>query len=126
MERGRKIWKWTFPYLLTTIYYLLGSVSSFAQITFERIYGGAADDEGRSVQQTVPDGGYIITGWTESFGAGSRDVYLVKTDSLGDTLWTRTYGGTKILVFLFKRPPKGDISSQEEQNPSVQVDGMST
>jgi hypothetical protein len=62
------------------------------QITFERIYGGALDDEGYSVQQTL-DGGYIISGYTESFGPGQRSVYLIKTDALGDTLWTKTYGG---------------------------------
>jgi hypothetical protein len=57
-----------------------------------RTYGGSRGDYGYSVQQTS-DGGYVIAGWTESFGAGAEDVYLVKTDSEGDTLWTRTYGG---------------------------------
>jgi hypothetical protein len=65
---------------------------SRAQTTFERAYGGIADDFGYSVQQTS-DGGYIVAGNTISFGAGSHDVYLVKTNSSGDTLWTRTYGG---------------------------------
>jgi hypothetical protein len=67
-------------------------VSSSAQTSFERTYGGAGNDAGSSVQQTS-DGGYIIAGWTTSFGAGSYDAYVVKTDSAGDTLWTRTYGG---------------------------------
>jgi hypothetical protein len=57
-----------------------------------RTYGGANNDFGESVQQTR-DGGYVITGWTQSFGAGNDDVYLIKTDAKGDTLWTRTYGG---------------------------------
>jgi len=60
---------------------------------WERTYGGSDDDYGESVAQTS-DGGYIIAGKTSSFGAGYSDVYLVKTDCDGDTLWTRTYGGS--------------------------------
>ena len=37
----------------------------------------------------------MITGYTRSFGAGDDDVYLVRTDGSGDTLWTRTFGGVK-------------------------------
>jgi hypothetical protein len=57
-----------------------------------RTYGGIYNDNGCSVQQTT-DGGYIIAGLTRSFGAGNADIYLIKTDSLGDTIWTKTYGG---------------------------------
>ncbi len=57
-----------------------------------RTYGGSSEDWDLSVQQTA-DGGYVLTGRTKSFGAGNYDVYLVKTNPLGDTLWTRTYGG---------------------------------
>ena len=57
-----------------------------------RTYGGEYKDEGYSVQQTF-DGGFIITGykWVEN---KQNDVYILKTDMNGDTLWTRTYGGT--------------------------------
>ncbi len=57
-----------------------------------RTYGGINGDNGYSVQQTS-DGGFIIVGTTSSYGAGSSDIYLIRTDSDGDTLWTRTYGG---------------------------------
>jgi hypothetical protein len=60
--------------------------------TWERTYGGAGVDEGRATEQTA-DGGYVITGATASFGAGQSDVYLIRTDALGETLWTKTFGG---------------------------------
>jgi len=55
-------------------------------------YGGEGYDYAQDVRQTN-DGGYIIAGHTSSFGAGSYDMYLVKTDALGHTQWTRSYGG---------------------------------
>ena len=58
-----------------------------------KTYGGTSHDYGRSVQQTT-DGGYIIAGNTTSFGAGGIDVYLIKTNANGDTIWTKTYSGT--------------------------------
>jgi hypothetical protein len=78
---------------MTLVFCLALVVHGFGQITFQKTYGGTIDDVGLSARQTT-DGGYIICGLTTSFGAGSRDVYLVKTDSIGDTLWTKTYGGT--------------------------------
>lgn len=57
-----------------------------------KTYGGRYDDVASSIQQTR-DGGYIAVGHTTSFTADQNpDVYLIKTDSKGDTLWTRTYG----------------------------------
>jgi hypothetical protein len=56
--------------------------------------GGIGDDRAYSLKITG-DGGYIICGYTDSYGSGGEDVYLIKTDSLGDTLWTRTFGGTE-------------------------------
>jgi hypothetical protein len=58
-----------------------------------RTYGGRDFERGHAIVRTQ-DGGYIIGGYTTSFGAGGRDVYLVRTDSDGDTIWTRTYGGS--------------------------------
>jgi hypothetical protein len=66
---------------------------SEGNILWEDQYGGNLFDGGRSLIQT-PDGGFLLIGWTRSFGAGQRDFYLVKTDSLGDQEWQRTYGGS--------------------------------
>jgi len=60
---------------------------------WSRAYGGAGTDVGLSMQRTK-DGGYVIAGYTDSFGAGNSDVYLLKTDSKGSLIWNKTYGGT--------------------------------
>jgi len=65
---------------------------AYGDTLWTRTYGGAGGDGGYSVQETS-DGGYIIAGGTYSFGEGECDVYLIRTDANGDTLWTKTYGG---------------------------------
>ncbi|MFQ5906150.1 MAG: hypothetical protein ACE5JA_06210, partial [bacterium] len=74
--------------------FYLVKTDSLGNLLWERTYGGSENDRGYSVQQTS-DGGYVIAGYTESFGAGSGDVYLVRTDSLGNVLWEKTYGGSR-------------------------------
>jgi hypothetical protein len=58
---------------------------------WNKTYGGTYAEEARSIVQTS-DGGYALAGWTDSFGAGLSDAYLVKTDASGKAQWSRTYG----------------------------------
>jgi parallel beta-helix repeat protein len=60
---------------------------------WNRTYGGISNDEVRALLQTG-DGGYALAGETSSFGAGSNDFWLVKTDASGAMQWEKTYGGT--------------------------------
>jgi len=61
---------------------------------WSQTYGGTLDDEAATLVQTG-DGGYAIAGTTYSFGAGSADFWLIKTDANGNIEWNQTYGGAE-------------------------------
>ena len=89
-------------------YVLLGQTTSFGvgstdfwlvktdgsgNMQWNKTYGGTGSDIGIHVLQTG-DGGYALLGHTSSFGAGSNDAWLIKTDATGNMQWNKTYGGT--------------------------------
>jgi len=60
---------------------LIGSVEASSEM-WSQTYGGASSDAAEALVQTS-DGGYAIAGYTTSFGAGSYDFWLAKTDEHG-------------------------------------------
>ena len=64
---------------------------SLGNILWNYSYGGDQED-GVVTGQRTSDGGYILIGYTASFGLGYMDAWLLKLDADGDTLWTRTFG----------------------------------
>src|SRR5437870_1045407 len=76
---------------LLFIFILFGNFCR-AQVTFQKSYGGPLTEYSSAVRQTL-DGGYIMAGTTSSYSAGSFDIYVVKTDSLGNMEWTKSFGG---------------------------------
>jgi hypothetical protein len=67
--------------------------NSIGDIIWSKSYGGLGGYGATSVLQTN-DSGFIAIGSITGFGAGGIDIYVVKTDPNGDTLWSKTYGGT--------------------------------
>jgi hypothetical protein len=64
---------------------------------WDHIFGGfvsSSGDGGWAVDQTG-DNGFIVTGYTRSYGAGGMDLWLIKTDSAGNRQWDKTFGGPK-------------------------------
>jgi hypothetical protein len=59
---------------------------------WNRTYGGSGVDMACGIVESM-DGGFVVAGVTDSFGAGSMDVYLLKIDNDGDLFWTKAYGG---------------------------------
>jgi hypothetical protein len=85
---------------------------------WNKTFGGPLDDAAYAVQQTT-DGGYIMGGYTKSFGIALWTPWLIKTDSTGDELWNRTFTYYS-LPFL-----SGYIQSVQQTNDGGYILGCS-
>ena len=78
-----------------TIFILIGCLKAQIPDTiWTKIYGGNESDHTYDIEQTIDDG-YIVCGTTNSFGNGESDIWLLKLNALGDTIWTKIYGGSQ-------------------------------
>jgi hypothetical protein len=73
--------------------FLLAKTDASGNFELNQTYGGTETEFARSLA-AASDGGCVIAGFTNSFGAGSHDCWLVKTDELGNMEWDHTYGGS--------------------------------
>lgn len=71
----------------------LGNGLLVAQTTYVKTYGASNSDIGWGIIAT-PDGGFISVGNTNNFGPQNVNVYIIKTDAMGDTVWTQVVGGS--------------------------------
>lgn len=58
---------------------------------WERSVGGILQDEATSLVETTD--GYVVAGFTTSFGSGGKDMYVAKVDFAGNLLWSKAIGG---------------------------------
>jgi hypothetical protein len=66
-------------------------INSYGDSLWSRTFGGDGDDRAESIVQTS-EGDFMITGKTESFADSITDVYVIKIDTNGDSIWARNYG----------------------------------
>jgi hypothetical protein len=70
---------------------LVVKLSTAGAVEWSKAYGGSGNDAAFDILP-IPDGGYIIAGETASFGVPNKDCYVIKINSSGDVLWSKTYG----------------------------------
>ena len=73
----------------------LMKITPTGQTIWTKLYGGNEDDYPSMLLET-PTGDILILGMTHSFGAGDRDIYLLKTNANGELLWSKTYGNAAL------------------------------
>ena len=62
------------------------------RVVFNENIGGDNWEWGKDIV-AIPSGGYIVTGWTDSYGTGRNDLYLIRLDNTGNMVWQKNFGG---------------------------------
>jgi hypothetical protein len=78
----------------TTNLACLVKMDSIGDTLWTKKYKAIGAPTGLSNMNLTKDGGYIMTGAVDSLGAGSSDIILIKTNAMGNVLWSKTYGGS--------------------------------
>ncbi len=104
----------------------LVKTNSEGKLQWNKTYGGESFDEGLWIEHTS-DGGYIITGYAKSYGNGTSDVWLIKTDENGNHQWNKTYGGHWFFDYIgycVEQTSDGGyiITGQKGPQPSLGLD----
>jgi len=100
---------------------LLAKFDGSGDTVWTRTLGGASNDYGESVVE-VSDGGFVVTGYTASYGAGLYDLLLTKFDGSGNHLWTRTLGVPLMMMgILWWRFLMGVLSLPDTLSVTAQV-----
>ena len=73
--------------------FLIIKTNAAGDSIWSKTFGGSSNERAFTIIKTT-GGGFLIGGYTSTFGGGFFDFYLVRTDENGDSLWTRTYGGS--------------------------------
>jgi len=74
---------------------------------WNKTYGGTGYDFCWNVFNTT-DGGYIMGGGTNTYGAGNFDYWMIKTDAAGNEIWNKTFGGSDSELFRGMRETDDD------------------
>ena len=69
---------------------LVMKISEEGNLIWEKTYGGSGIDQGQAIINT-PDGGFLIAGESNSYGNGDNDMFLLKLDANGDSLWINVF-----------------------------------
>jgi hypothetical protein len=98
-------------------------LSSSGSVQWSKFYRLPGNDFGMSIRQ-VDDGGYIVAGYTDSYGAGNNDVLLIKIDAMGFIQWAKVYGGIwndyATSVKAFHSPTAYIVAGYSYSNPAQQ------
>jgi hypothetical protein len=92
-DGGFAITGYTYSYGAGVDDFWLVKTSADGTMQWQQTYGGTGTERAFSLIQTI-DGGFVLVGFTSSYGVGDWDFWLVKTNVDGNMLWHQTYGGT--------------------------------